>query len=264
MVEISEIKNRENLRLWLREQPQETTEQKETLRVFIVWLGYRAAMRVFPIFFNNRVLCNFDPDEERVVTYEFPVNLVLWCLISATVVSKPRKQLNPMPDETVSTITSEIANAARAVVIGETDDIAQCSLKDAIKSLPYLIDGLPETMSDWSAVRADCGTFAEEMEGEDDGLWIVPNPILDEWQKAVKPLGEMCRSGVQTDLSANTPLWVMWYQGALDGHPMDPKLVQDIIAIDSEIWRGSFSGLMDAINAICNAFIVEQAALLDG
>ena len=220
MARAAEIRDRDSLEVWLKEQGREAA----------VWIAFRAAARVLPVWWQWTLS---DEAREREMTPLPVLRAVLTAGEAAkghiSEVKKAALQfsysIHQGIDSTRATLSYHAANMAVRVSSSVHEPIV---LSAALSAEAVDFSDAIFTDSDiWEAVSAD----AEALEAGEDlsraPLWPGDNPLESKWQTVRRrATGPEWR------------FWLDWYQALLDGTPSrNPALWRDIALIDDEIWQ---------------------------
>ncbi|WP_273524334.1 hypothetical protein [Rhodosalinus sediminis] len=245
MVEIADIEDENSLEAWLKNQPRETA----------VWIASRAAARVLPVWWH--AVLTEDWARERGMT-ALPVLRSL--VISSVAATGPTEEIKHAAASARAAADADFrdADAAFRAVAAPHARAADAAFRAAdaaaassVFTAAYAADSaitaaataraprvraaraaaFAAPAAAWQAVRTDCATLAAGESLARTPLWPDrANPLQERWDAVTARLRDDPPPGGPWDF------WRDWYQGLLDGTPMDPDLLTRIALIDPEHW----------------------------
>ncbi len=255
MVEIKDIKDAESLRLWLS-----GPQQKNAVAI-----THRVAMRILPIYLE-KVIPHYAEE-----TGDLTATPVLWASLISGVMAfcpttvyveeiKHRAQKSFIAVEAIVKLSNDAVAFAKSNPTSATfnyDLPASISLVASAASISSFI-GFKSSFSffsldihfndivndTWNYVRADCVTL-------DSGDSIARMPL---WTEGQNPLAEHWVN-VKALMKASPKdwsFWIKWYEAALNGEPLNCKMLERIALIPSDDWEQGpkhVNGLIAAIEA---------------
>lgn len=254
MVEIADIEDENRLEVWLKDQPRETA----------VWIASRDALRALPIWWSwalqvrlGDVLAELQQDTLQLLR----ANTVL-----RSVLASPENELLDALERAATALDRAVAMATHSFNIAhnpQTAVVANLAGHATMGVATAMIatqragaffassSGHGADTAAWEAVRTDCATLTSGASLSRTPLWPDrANPLQDRWDAVTARLRDDPPPGGPWDF------WRDWYQGLLDGTPMDPDLLTRIALIDPEHWDAG----PERVNPMIAEMVAEHAA----
>jgi len=259
MVEIADIKDRDSLKAWLKDQPREVS----------VWIASRAAARVLPLWWRAVLIKDWARDRDLTA---LPVlRSLLISSVGATVSTEDMK-------------AARVANAGAAMAYTNTHmGHAFAATDAAAKVAPYAaanaaanaaVANVADAVSDAAAAATDAGSNAAAAAARSvwnavriDAEQVSGGEILrflPLWADATNPLAKMwqeVQAEVETSETADDwTFWIAWYQSLLDSRPMlgdgdrTWEMLAKIALIEPEVWDQGAEVVNPVINEIWDLF----------
>ncbi|MEL6523597.1 MAG: hypothetical protein AAFQ66_21660 [Pseudomonadota bacterium] len=241
MVEIADINDIDSFRDWLKD-----TGASNEVRI---WLVYRNAIRVLPIYWNHTRSPHNNLKASPVLRS---------CLTVAAVIRFPHDAELQEVAERVASVAdggavaaanayADASDAAETAYAAYTAAVA-AAFATATASNDFYYKAADSAAAHWGALKSDCRTVLEDhWLRQPKAVWnVVENPFAEEWQSI----------RVQLSVDENAPrlnvwsFWIDWYQRALDGTEDRWDMLRDIALIPDDIWSGDLSTLTEQINDV--------------
>lgn len=209
MVEIKGIKDRDSLYRWLQTQPINMS----------ILVSTRAALR-FLVHYWEYLLTLEERDGVSALPVLFP-NLI------SEVAARSKEQM--LPEQLQSAARWADTFAARQL---DMDPAAQYSYSFALANQnSAALDASEAAISieSWEEIRNDCANIAMEKDLVHLPLWQKQDDFAaTKWEKSKLILSHD---------KINWSFWIKWYEAALNGEPLNWKMLERIALIPSEDWE---------------------------
>ncbi|MGB0902794.1 hypothetical protein [Halocynthiibacter sp.] len=228
MIKAKDIKNADDLKVWLDQFPVETLEDQGYLRSVAVKIVHRAVARVLPLegFFFERARL------DDLATLPF-----LRCHLIAFGAS-----IMP-PEELTDFVRATAAFDATYVLYeGYDDDIvdaaAAINVKEVTRCAANAARNVLTPIKAFYAVRAAFCTDCMAIEAGEDimGLQLWPeaeNPLVGEWEN----LRDTLRNPGGGNYPDGWDFWIDFYERQLSGHTLPIDLIKEITVSDDIDWK---------------------------
>ncbi len=243
------IETPEEFREWLEEQPHETC----------LLIAVRAALRVFPIAIHKYEV---GPENERVAL------LIARALLTAGVASLFNSRGISRAAKAAENAADQGADASHEAGMATIYAVTAVSVSSrtafAKSAAEYSADAVESDLGAGDSVirtkAAEETRSAAYLDAENPFPTLLEVPI---WHGPKEP------DWLRTHLASTTRLlesglswsfWREWYQGFLDGKPMDWELQRRVALIDDAIWEAGPEAVAEEIERIRTAFDVEKLA----
>lgn len=265
MVDVSEIVGEASFKRWLEALPQGNDAERDEARRWAVLLAHRAAMRVLPEFWAQRLANPTRAGEAATLA------ILRMSMISALAGKYPTQRINdsaraaapaPAPAgrsvaiseagpamHAARTAVAKNPRAAAANAVGlsmRTEESARLFHKsDAIKFTITRAETEAAKAAAHNTVRVDASALISGRDPYLLPLWPAENPLAGQW------------STIRTHPSTQSPgwrFWIDWYDRALTGQPQDWKLLEKVALIDPKDWDEG----EDHVNALIQQIIRDH------
>ncbi|EPX81255.1 hypothetical protein thalar_00705 [Litoreibacter arenae DSM 19593] len=265
MVEISEITDRKSLEAWLLEQ--------DDPKAVSAIIAHRAAMRVLPIAWQwfSKVTHKSDMATLRVLRAPLTSEVACFATIFvaapiaaaraadvAVTYAGTAADTAAARDDTVARADAAAARAAAsaishaAKVSGAADAAAEPTLV-AIARVAAAEYSTSINLNIWPHIRRDCSAYLAGEDFTSAHLWPGDgNPLAQVWEALKKDLSKPAGSEATArgETGLDWSFWIDWYDRALTGTEDRWDMLTEIALLDSKVWEGEASVLMDEINKI--------------
>lgn len=250
MVDIAEIVDRESLRAWLKIQAKEVS----------VWIAYRCAMRVLPVWWN-RSLQSRD---------KFAALPTLRCnLISGVACTMPSPKIKrATADAAYAAYTAKAADYAADAAAYAANSAANAAdaaayAANAAAYAAYAAD----TFAFWQALQKDCKAIVSKENLNTLKLWDAQSDEMSRiWADVKSELAVSVPSrpneSAHGTVAVDWSFWTNWYNDALDGTPPNWDMLERIALIDSKEWDKGAKVVNPLIAKIVAEYEVEPEANL--
>jgi hypothetical protein len=217
---IKDIEDKESLEAWLKDQPRETA----------LWIASRAAARVLPVWWNEVLT------EDWARQGDLSALPILRCVVTSSVAATgltvDMKRASDAAALAAASTAGHAADAASAAFLAAAGDAnAPFATAAAARAAAAPFASSANFADAWAPVRSDCATLAADRSLAAAPLWPDrANPLQDRWDAVIARLRDDPPPGGPWDF------WRDWYQGLLEGTPMDADLLTRIALIDPEDW----------------------------
>ena len=239
MVEIKDIVDRESLEAWLKDKPQKASQ-------IIV---HRSAMRVLLEYWHFTITSQWAEEGGISILPVLRANLTSEIVAYRASGEIPRK---------LKSAASESGNNAQSVgkfadslmeKFSHPDNAfsysnflfssehgassAEFAVNSVLATRPfmkmYAANSDPIYNDIWKQLRSDISNFNPRFSQNKAALWLPGrNPFSERWLK----IKRLCANA-----SIDWSFWIKWYEAALNGEPLDYKMLEQIALIPSDDWE---------------------------
>lgn len=260
MVEIADIRDRESLEAWLEDQPRETA----------ISIACRAAARVLPVWWEVVLTEEWARRSDLTALPILRSLIISWVAANGATEETGRvarvARVGRLAAGSAANIVAYAANTDEATPnvpdVFAAANAADAAVGAAAEAAAY--NGHTSTAasaaalahaSAGEAVHSDCATLTTGESLTRTPLWHDrPNPLQERWDAVTARLRDDPPPGGPWDF------WRDWYQGLLDGTPMDPDLLTRIALIAPEHWDAGPERVNPMIHDMRELFELREEA----